>query len=51
MLTKLNMTIPVELLGLSDIKINEINLRNNRELVISAESTKVETSCRNVSVP
>jgi transposase len=41
------MTIPVELLGLSDIKIIEINLRNNRELVISAESTKEETICRN----
>ena len=47
MLTKLDMVIPVELLGLSDIKIVEIGLRGTRELVIKVESTQDETTCRN----
>jgi hypothetical protein len=34
MLTKIDMDIPLELLGLSDIKLTEINLRNKRELII-----------------
>ena len=46
-MNKLDMVLPVELLGLSDIKINEIYLRNKRELVIKVESIKDETICRN----
>lgn len=47
MLSKLDMIIPVELLGLSDVKIIDIALRNNRELIIKVESTEEETTCRN----
>jgi transposase len=47
MLTKIDMDIPLELLGLSDIKLTEINLRNKRELIIKVESTKETTTCRN----
>lgn len=47
MLKKLDMVIPTELLGLSDVNILEINLRNNRELIITVESIKAETLCRN----
>ena len=47
MLTKLDMVIPVELLGLSGINIIEIGLRGTRELVIKVESTEEETTCRN----
>ena len=47
MLKKLEMTIPSELLGLSDINILEIYLRDNRELIIKVESTQTNTPCRN----
>ena len=47
MLTKIDMDIPLELLGLSDIKLTVINLRNKRELIIKVESTKETTTCRN----
>lgn len=46
MSTKIDMNIPLKLLGLSDIKIIEINLINKRELTIKVESTKEITSCR-----
>ena len=41
------MIIPSELLGLSDINIVEIYLRDNRELIIKVESTQTNTPCRN----
>ena len=47
MLKKLDMVIPVELLGLSDVLIKSIHLRNNRELIIEVKSIKEETLCRN----
>jgi hypothetical protein len=47
MLKKLEMTLPSELLGLSDINILEIYLRDGRELVIQVESTQANTPCRN----
>jgi len=47
MLKKLEMIIPSELLGLSDINILEIYLRDNRELIIKVESTQPNTPCRN----
>ncbi|WP_192485383.1 MULTISPECIES: hypothetical protein [Cysteiniphilum] len=40
MLTKLDMVLPVELLGLSDIEILNISLRDRRELIIEVKSTK-----------
>jgi len=40
MLKKLEMLIPTELLGLSDINIVEINLRDNHDLIIKVESTQ-----------
>lgn len=47
MLKKLDMIIPAELLGLSDINILEIYLRDNQELIIQVESTQKNTVCRN----
>lgn len=41
MLKKLEMTIPSELLGLSDINILEIYLRDSRELIIKVESIQL----------
>lgn len=46
MLQKLDMKIPVEILGLDDVNITEVHLRNHRELIIKVESTKKETPCR-----
>lgn len=46
MLKKLEMVIPAELLGLSDIRILEIYLRDQRELIIKVESTREDTLCR-----
>ena len=46
MLQKLDMTIPPEILGLSDVNITEVNLRNQRELIIKVKSTQEETPCR-----
>ena len=40
MLQKLDMKIPVEILGLDDVNITEVHLRNHRELIIKVESTK-----------
>ena len=47
MLTKLDMVLPVELLGLSDIEILNISLRDRRELIIEVKSTKDDIVCRN----
>lgn len=47
MLKKLDMVIPTELLGLSNVNVLEIYLRNNRELIIKVESTQEKTFCRN----
>jgi len=47
MRTELDMNIPVELLGLSDIEIQSIYLRNHDELVIEVKSTQDDTCCRN----
>lgn len=47
MLTKLDMVLPVELLGLSDIQILNISLRDRRELIIEVKSTKDDIVCRN----
>lgn len=44
--TKVEMVIPMELLGLTDIKMTEAYIRNKREIVIKVESTKEEISCR-----
>ena len=44
MLTKIDMDVPLELLGLSEIKFTEINLRNKRELIINVERTKETTT-------
>tara|TARA_B110000091_G_scaffold141123_1_gene150761 strand:+ start:225 stop:1505 length:1281 start_codon:yes stop_codon:yes gene_type:complete len=47
MLLPLEMTIPLSVLGLSDIKINAIYIRDNIELIIDVESTVEDTKCRN----
>jgi transposase len=47
MLHPLEMIIPLSVLGLSDIKINAIYLRDNIELIIDVESTVEDTKCRN----
>ena len=47
MLHPLEMTIPISVLGLSDIKVTAIYLRDNVELIIDVESTVEETKCRN----
>ncbi|WP_236003113.1 transposase, partial [Cysteiniphilum marinum] len=41
------MVLPVELLGLSDIEILNISLRDRRELIIEVKSTKDDIVCRN----
>ena len=47
MFEKLDMTIPSNLLGLSEVEIDAIYLRNGSELVIDVESTQEDTTCRN----
>ena len=47
MLQSLEMTIPLSVLGLSDIKVNAVYLRDNIELIIDVESTVEDTKCRN----
>ena len=47
MLEKLDMTIPSNLLGLSEVEIATIYLRSGSELVINVESTREDTTCRN----
>ena len=44
---KLDMNIPNEVLGLADIEIISIYLRNETELVIETQSTQDTISCRN----
>ena len=45
MFEKLDMTIPSNLLGLSEVEIDTIYLRNGSELVIDVESTREDTTC------
>lgn len=46
MLKKIEMVIPAELLGLSDVKVIEIYLRDGTELIIKVVSTCEDTKCR-----
>lgn len=47
MMKKLDKNIIQELLGLPGVKVEEIFLRDNRELLIKVKSTQEETLCRN----
>ena len=46
MLQKLDMVIPVDVLGLSGVEIVDIYLRDKHELIIKVKSTQDETTCR-----
>jgi transposase len=46
MLEQLDMTIPLSVLGLSNVTVEGIYLRNGCELVIKVASTEEETHCR-----
>ena len=46
MLEQLDMTIPLSVLGLSNVTVEGIYLRNGCELVIKVASTEEDTHCR-----